>query len=162
MKLLLLRHAIAVPADTSGIADEDRPVTSKGRKRFKKAARGLAEIVSTPDLLLVSPLLRARETAELAGKVWGLKATPEPLLAGGTPEALLAAVAAHSKPNVVVLVGHEPDLSRLLAHLIGGNGERLSFKKGGAALVELDDDTTSSGRLIWFMPPRLLRSLGGD
>ena len=162
MKLLLLRHAIAVPADTSGIADEDRPLTSKGRKRFKKAARGLAEIGSTPDLLLVSPLLRARETAELAGKVWGVKATPEPLLAGGTPEALLAAVAAHSKPNVVVLVGHEPDLSRLLAHLIGGNGERLSFKKGGAALVELDDDTTSSGRLIWFMPPRLLRSLGGD
>src|SRR5215813_7750959 len=162
MKLLLLRHAIAVPADTSGIADEDRPLTSKGRKRFKRAARGLAEIVPTPDLLLVSPLLRARETAEIAEKAWGLKATPEPLLAGGTPEALLAAVAGHSKLNVVVLVGHEPDLSQLLAHLIGGNGERLPFKKGGAALVELDDDTTSSGRLIWFMPPRLLRALAGN
>jgi len=162
MKLLLLRHAIAVPADTSGIADEDRPLTSKGRKRFKKAARGLAEIVATPDLLLASPLLRARETAEIAGKAWGLKVTPEPLLAGGTPEALLSAVAAHSKLDVVVLVGHEPDLSKLLAHLIGGDGEGLSFKKGGAALVGLDDDTTSSGRLIWFMPPRLLRTFGGD
>jgi len=161
MKLLLLRHAIAVPAETSGIADEDRPLTSKGRKRFKKAARGLAAIVSTPDLLLASPLLRARETAEIAGKAWGLKAMPEPLLAGGTPESLLAAVAAHSKLAVVVLVGHEPDLSRLVAHLLGGDGGRLPFKKGGAALVELDD-TTSSGRLIWFMPPRLLRTLGGD
>ena len=162
MKLLIVRHAAAAPAGTSGIADEDRPLTARGRKRFKKAARGLAEIMPTPDLLLVSPLLRARETAEIAGKAWGLKATPEPLLAGGSPEALLAAVAAHSKHAAVVLVGHEPDLSRLLAYVTGGLGERMPFKKGGAALVELDDDAAGSGRLVWFMPPRLLRAVGGD
>src|SRR4029453_4154082 len=113
MKLLLLRHAIAVPADTSGIADEDRPLTSEGRQRFKKAARGLAEIVPRPDLLLGSPLLRARETAEIAGKAWGPKATPEPLLASGTPEALLAAVAAHSKLTVALPVRHDPHRSPL-------------------------------------------------
>ena len=162
MKLLILRHAIAVPAGTSGIADEDRPLTARGRRRFKKAARGLAEILPTPDLLLVSPLLRARQTAEIAGKAWGLTATPEPLLAGGSPEALLAAVGTHSKRAVVALVGHEPDLSRLLAHVTGGLGERLPFKKGGAALVDLDDDASERGRMIWFMPPRLLRALGGD
>jgi phosphohistidine phosphatase len=162
MKLLLLRHAIAVPAGASDIADGDRPLTAKGRKRFKKAARGLSQIMPTPDLMLVSPLLRARETAEIAGKAWGLKGTPEPLLAGGDPEALLAAVAAQAKLDVVVLVGHEPDLSQLLAHVTGGGGERMPFKKGGAALVEFDNDEASSGRLIWFMPPRLLRKLGGD
>src|SRR5262249_54959936 len=105
MKLLILRHAIAVPPGTSGIADGDRPLTAKGRKRFKRAARGLAEIVPTPDLMLVSPLLRARETAGIAAKAWGIKATPEPLLAGGSPEALLATVATHSKRSTVVLVG---------------------------------------------------------
>ena len=160
MKLLLLRHAIAAPAGTSGIGDENRPLTAKGRKRFKKAAGGLAEIMSTPDVLLTSPLLRARETADIAGKAWGLKPTPEPLLAGGRPEAVLAAVSAHSKCAVVVLVGHEPDLSELLAHVTGGHSERSPFRKGGAALVELDDEAAGSGRLIWFMPPRLLRALG--
>jgi len=162
MKLLIVRHAIAADAEKSGTADEDRPLTGKGRKRFKKAARGLAEIVPAPDVLLTSPLLRARETAEIAAKAWGVEALPEPLLAGGSPEALLAAIAEHGKDAVVVLVGHEPDLSRLLAHVTGGMGERVPFKKGGAALVELDGDEGSSGRLIWFMPPRLLRALGGD
>ena len=162
MKLLIVRHATAVPAENSSIADEDRPLTDKGRKRFKKIARGLAEIAQTPDILLASPLLRAQETAKIAGKAWGIEVTPEPLLAGGSPESLLAAISEHAKDALVVLVGHEPDLSRLLAHVTGGDAERMPFKKGGAALVELDDDKASSGRLIWFMPPRLLRTLGGD
>ncbi len=162
MKLLIVRHAIAVPAGTSRMADGDRPLTVKGRKRFKKVARGLADIVPTPDLLLTSPLLRARETAEIAGKAWGVKPSPEPLLAGGSPEALLAAIAEHSKRALVALVGHEPDVSLLLAHVTGGVSERFPFRKGGAALVELDDAKASSGRLIWFMPPRLLRALSGD
>ncbi len=114
-----------------------------------------------PDLLLTSPLLRARETAKIAGKAWKVKPTEEPLLAGGTPEALLAAVATHPEDSVVALVGHEPDLGRLLAHVVGGVGERLPFKKGGAALVELEGGEAGEGRLIWFMPPRLLRALRG-
>ena len=162
MKLLILRHAIAAPPGTPGLADEDLPLTPRGRKRFRKAARGLAEIMPSPDLLLTSPLPRALETAEIAGKAWGLTPTVEPLLAGGRSEALLSAVAAHPEDAVVALLGHEPDMSRLLAHLIAGLGERLPFKKGGAALVELDDAATGSGRLVWFMPPRLLRALGGD
>ncbi len=161
MKLLIVRHATAATSDTPGMADEDRPLTPRGRKRFKKAARGLAEIMPPPDLLLTSPLRRARETAEIAGKIWNLTPSEEPLLAGGSPEALLAAVAARSGNSVVALVGHEPDMSLLLAHVVGGLGERLPFKKGGAALVELDDGAAGNSRLIWFMPPRLLRTLGG-
>lgn len=161
MKLLIVRHATAVRSDTPDLADEDRPLTSRGRKRFKKAAKGLAEILASPDLLLTSPLLRARETAKIAGKVWKVEPTEEPLLSGGTPEALLAAVATHPEDSVVALVGHEPDLGRLLAHVVGGVGERLPFKRGGAALVELEGGEGGGGRLIWFMPPRLLRALRG-
>ncbi|HXJ79427.1 MAG TPA: histidine phosphatase family protein [Candidatus Methylomirabilis sp.] len=156
MRLLILRHAAARPGSPD-VADEDRPLSSRGRKRFKKAAKGLAEIVGTPDLLLTSPLLRARQTAKIAGKVWKLGLTEEPLLAGGSPEALVQAMTEHPKDSVVALVGHEPDLSRLLAHVVGGAGERFPFKKGGAALVELDG-TDGAGRLIWFMPPRCLRA----
>src|SRR5262245_29451842 len=161
MKLLIVRHATAVRSDTPDLADEDRALTSRGRKQFKKAAKGLAEIMAPPDLLLTSPLLRARETAKIAGKVWKVEPTEEPLLSGGTPEALLAAVATHPEEFVIALVGHEPDLGRLLAHVIGGVGERLPFKRGGAALVELEVGEGGGARLVWFMPPKLLRALRG-
>jgi len=159
MRLLILRHAPAAPPATPDTGDDDRPLTRRGRKRFKKAARGLAEILPAPDLLLTSPLLRARETAKIAGKVWKLTPAEEPLLAGGSPEALLAAVTGHPAGSVVAVVGHEPDMSRLLAHVLGGIGERMPFRKGGAALVELADGAGEGGRLIWFMPPRTLRAL---
>jgi len=159
MKLLLLRHATAVPADTADVADEDRPLTGRGRRRFKKAALGLAEIIEPPDLLLTSPLRRARETALIAGKAWKVTPTEEPALAGGSPEAILAAVATHPGSAVVAVVGHEPDMSRLLSHVVGSAGDRVPFKKGGAALVELEDGASGAGRLIWFLPPRLLRAL---
>ena len=159
MRLLILRHATAVPSGSPDLADEDRPLTGRGRKRFKKVARGLAEIMQAPDLLLTSPLLRARQTAKIAGKAWSLTPTEEPLLAGGSPEAVLAAVAAHPASSVVALVGHEPDVSRLLSHVVGGAAEHMPFKKGGAALVELGEGGASNGQLIWFLPPRLLRAL---
>jgi phosphohistidine phosphatase len=161
MKLLILRHASAVPPNDPEVADEDRPLTPRGRKRFKKAVKGLAEVTDPPDVLLTSPLRRARETAEIAGKAWKVAPMEEPLLAGGSPEALLSAISVHPGDSTVALVGHEPDASRFLAHLLGGVAERLPFKKGGAALVELDDGAAGAGRLIWFMPPRLLRALCG-
>ncbi len=163
VKLLLVRHAIAVSPGTPGIADEERPLTKRGRRRFRKAARGLARIVPPPELLLTSPLPRALETAEIAAGAWG-KVTPttEPLLAGGQVAAVIAAVVARDENGVVALVGHEPGISELLAHLVGAVAARLPFKKGGAALVAMDDAASGRGRLVWFLPPRVLRQLGGD
>lgn len=163
MRLLVVRHAIAVPAGTPDIPDDERPLTRRGRKRFKKAARGLARIVRTPDVVLASPLPRARETADIAARAWGdVEVTEDPRLARGRSDEVLASIPEWGKDDLVALFGHEPRVSALLAHVIGGEGERLPFKKGGAALVELDGDTGAvRGRLIWFLPPRLLRRLGG-
>lgn len=161
MKLLLVRHAIAVPSGTADIADDERPLTKRGRKRFRKTARGLARIVPPPDLLLTSPLPRARETADIAAEAWGrVTPTPEPLLAGAPPARLLAALATHREKDLVALVGHEPGLSELLARLVGGDAERVPFKKGSAALIEMEEGGSGLGRLVWFLPPRLLRKLG--
>jgi phosphohistidine phosphatase len=164
MRVLVIRHAIAAPREAPGVADGDRRLTSRGKKRFRKAARGLARIVGRPDVLLTSPLARAVETAEIAAEAWGkIDPIPEPLLADGEPEAVLASLASRDTDAVVALVGHEPHVSALLGHLTGGRGESLPFKKGGAALVELPDGGgAGSGRLIWFLPGRLLRQLGGD
>ena len=63
MKVLIVRHAIAVPSGTPDIDDRDRPLTPRGRKRFRKAAQGLACILPRPDALFTSPLPRALETA---------------------------------------------------------------------------------------------------
>jgi len=165
MKLLLLRHAPAEPADAAGGLDEARRLTSRGRRRFEKAARGLASVVPRPQALWSSPLIRAMETAEIAAKAWGrIEPTSEPLLAGGEPEALMRALedhaAARSDDGVIALVGHEPDVSAFLGRLLGGSGEGLSFKKGGAALVDVPDFRVPVAQLIWFLPPRLLRRLG--
>ncbi len=163
MKLLVVRHGIAQPHDTPDVADEERRLTPRGKKRFRKAARGLARIVPRPDVLLTSPLARALETAEITAEAWGgIKPTPEPLLASGKAEALLSTLGPHGDEAVIALVGHEPHVSSLVAHLVGGSGERLPFKKGGAALLQVDGSAPGSGRLIWFLPPRLLRQLADD
>jgi phosphohistidine phosphatase len=160
MQLLLIRHAIAVPRGTPDIPDDERPLTKRGRRRFRSAARGLARLVARPDFLLSSPLPRARETADIAAREWGkrVEVTEEPALAGGTVEQISKVLERFPGDSTVAIVGHEPDLSELLARILGTpHEERLTFKKGGAAMVELPGSALDGGALHWYAPPRLLR-----
>jgi len=162
VRLLIVRHAIAVDAGAPGVPDADRPLTPAGAGKFRASARGLAALLDPPDVLLASPLLRARQTAEIAAAAWG-KVTPRstPALAGGGFEELAEVVDALRARKLVALVGHEPSLSALLARLLGTPQDaRLAFKKGGAALVDVPDRLAGGGRLVWFLTPRLLRALG--
>jgi phosphohistidine phosphatase len=169
MKLLIIRHAIATSRNESDVPDEERPLTGRGRRRFRKAADGLARIVDRPQALLTSPLRRAVETAEIAAKAWGrIQPVEEPALAGSDLDAVLSAVRARAEDSgeaedaTVVLIGHEPSVSALVARLIGGTrAERLEFRKGGAALVDLSGAPAEGGRLIWYLSPRVLRALSG-
>ena len=156
----MIRHAIAVPRGTPDIPDDERRLTRRGRRRFRSAARGLARVVKRPDVLLSSPLPRARETADIAAREWGkrVEVTEEPALAGGTVERISKALERFPGDSTVAIVGHEPDLSELLARILGTpRAERLTFKKGGAALVELPGSALDGGGLLWYLPPRLLR-----
>ena len=160
MQLLIIRHAIAVPRGTPDMPDDERPLTKRGRRRFRSAARGLVCLVGRPDFLLSSPLPRARQTADIAAREWGknVEVTDEPALAGGTPEEIAGVLARYPGDSRVAIVGHEPDLSELLARVLGtSNDERLTFKKGGAALVELPGTPLDGGSLTWYLPPRLMR-----
>jgi phosphohistidine phosphatase len=150
-----------VPSGTPGIPDDERPLTPRGRRRFRRAARGLARVVDRPDRLLTSPLPRAVATAEIAARAWGrISPTPEAALARGTVSGMLEALARHPADSTVAVVGHEPGLSGLLAHLLGGAGPAaLAFRKGGVALVEVPGSLAEGGRLVWFLPPRILRAL---
>src|SRR5262249_15609948 len=136
MRLLIIRHAIAVAHGTPDVPEDERPLTPRGEKRFREAARGLARICRRPDVLLTSPLVRARQTAELAAAAWGrIEPQEEDALAGGSFEQIAAVVDKHRDKRLVTVVGHEPDVSSLLARLVGtASSERLTFKKGGAAM----------------------------
>jgi phosphohistidine phosphatase len=158
MRLYLIRHASAVPSGTPGIPDDERPLTPRGEKRWKRAARGLARVLKRPDALLSSPLPRAWRTAEIAAAAWGrVDAQPTEALADGDLEAWSALLGTYGPEARVALVGHEPHLSSLLARLVGGNAARMPFKKGGVAVVDVTVPLSGGGTLVAVLPPGLLR-----
>ena len=162
MLLLIIRHAAAVERGTPGMADDDRPLTPEGEKKFEGAARGLAEAAPRPDAILSSPLPRAWRTAEIAAAAFG-KLTPRKAqaLVSGRLADLEGALSGYGPDATVALVGHEPHLSGLLGELLGSRtADRLAFKKGGAALVEVPGRLAEGGQLVWFLTPKLLRALG--
>src|SRR3990170_4792333 len=162
MRLLIIRHAIAVERGTPDIADEDRPLTRKGERRFRQAARGLARIEDRPDVLLTSHLPRARQTAEIAAQAWGkVKTKKADVLAGGSFTEVAGILDKLPRDITVALVGHEPDVSELLAAILGSKDTAaFAFKKGGVAAVEVSGPLGQGGVLVWAMPPRLLRRIG--
>jgi phosphohistidine phosphatase len=164
VKLLLIRHAAAVPRGTHGVRDHERPLTRRGREKFRLAARGLARIVDRPDVLLTSPLTRARATAEIAAAFKRLAPRIEPALAQESAEVVVTALRKHPLAATIAIVGHDPALSRLLARFLGTRpgDDRLAFKKGGVALIDLPHGPSAAGQLRWFVKPAILRSLGAD
>jgi phosphohistidine phosphatase len=156
MRVLVIRHAHAAPQG-AGVPDAERPLTAEGERRFRAAARGLAQVV-TPDVLLTSPLLRARQTAAIAAAAWRtVEAMPEPALASGNLTEIFDALDAHPPDATVALIGHEPTVSSLVSELTRSNGEDpsdreppISFTPGAAALLEVVSIARRSGRLVWF------------
>ena len=164
MKVLLLRQAPAVARGTSGVRDVERPLTKKGKAGFTLAARGLGRIVRRVDAIMTSPRTRARDTAAIAaGEFMDLEPVSEPALAGDRADSIVAALERHPHTATIALVGHEPLLGALLARMVGSpNADRLAFRRGGAALVDLPNGPASTGRLVWFLPPRVLRALASS
>ena len=161
MRLLIIRHATAVPRGTPDMPDDERPLTKRGERRFRAVAEGLARIVKRPDSLLSSPLPRARRTAEIAARAWSkIEVEESAALAGEGYDAVATELGRFPAESTVAIVGHEPDLSAILARLLGSSkGERFIFKKGGAALLDVPGSLADGGTLVWYMPPRILRRL---
>ncbi len=167
MKVLLVRHAIAEEREAWATRSDDdrlRPLTSDGQAKMRRAARGLVALEPELDLLASSPLVRAKQTAEILAAAWGgMEITTTPHLAPGVDfRALTAWLARQRGGGSIVLVGHEPDLGEIAsAWLAGSDASFLAFKKGGAALVEfIRRPEIGSGVLRWFVTPGQLRGIG--
>lgn len=156
-KLYFLRHGQAGNRDEWQGDDSARPLTTEGKRRMKAEAAAIRKLDLGLDMILSSPLVRARATAEIVAEAVGPSARLliEPRLAPGFgPRPLKALLTAHRGAAALMLVGHEPDFSQTISHLIGGG--RLDVKKGALALVELEDRIALAGRLVWLVPPRAL------
>jgi phosphohistidine phosphatase len=167
MRLVVVRHAIAEDRDefaASGGDDRQRPLTVAGARKMKRGADGLRTLVSSIDLLAASPLVRAAETAEIIRAAYGLEEVmTETSLEPERAVADVTAWLATRTEGVVVAVGHEPQVGRLVAYLVGaGDRSVVEMKKGAACLLDVEPGgQPGAARLIWSLPPRVLRGLAG-
>lgn len=188
MKLLVVRHAIAEDREAfarGGDGDRQRPLSGKGRRRFRLGAAALAAREPDIDLLVSSPLVRARQTADLldeALRTEGIeirRAESDALVPGAHPRALgdwlgdwssqHRKEAGGAELETLAVVGHEPHLSHLVSWLAGGvEHSWIRLKKGGAVLLEVPAGTreragdalsAGSATLLWALAPRQLREL---
>jgi phosphohistidine phosphatase len=163
MRLYIVRHGIAVE-ERKGIPDASRPLTDKGRRRFEKTARAFGKLGQRLDLILTSPLVRAVQTAEiLAGATdHGEVGVLEELDAKFGVGPLRAALEERTgNARAVAIVGHEPQLSALLAALSGARQADIDLKKG--AIVRVDVSTRGDGaraEVRWWLKPKGTREKG--
>lgn len=161
MNLYILRHGIAVESGTPGYEkDSERPLTPEGKRKLARIAGAMQEMDLTFDLIFSSPYVRARQTAEIVARCFraGKKlAFSNELTPGGEPRALVEELRRREpEPRDVLLVGHEPYLSGLIAMLVAGNpGLSVTLKKGG--LCKLSTESLRCGRcasLEWLLTPK--------
>jgi phosphohistidine phosphatase len=157
--IVLLRHGIAEEASAEK-KDEERGLTSQGHARMKEIAQGLERALPKAQAIYTSPLLRAVQTALWVSKGYKSRIkinTTDALAPGAAAKDFRALIDAITERRVII-VGHEPVLTRGLAALIGIDAAKLELKKGGCYGVRILGDGTAT--LEWLLPPRMLRKLG--
>ena len=140
MDLFFLRHGKAVEPGTHGVADDfSRELTPKGIAEMESEAEAFELLAIRPDVILTSPLLRAKQTAEIVARRLGLK---KQLIETGLLEPgcdldrLRKLLGQHASCARVLLVGHEPDLGELSSHLLGASTP-IPFRKGGVCRIDV-------------------------
>jgi len=165
MQLIVIRHGIAFERDPERWPDDrERPLTRRGVRRMRRAGPGFKRLVDPVGALLTSPWRRARETALILTETAGW---PEPrelpeLTPEHSPEQTLQAIAGATGDSIA-LVGHEPQLSALIAACLAGAraGTLGELRKGGAAALSFDaQPQLGAARLEWLLTPRQLRLIG--
>jgi phosphohistidine phosphatase len=167
MDLLIVRHGVAEDKEVfaeTGKSDDERPLTDKGRKKMKRAARGLSTIVPEIGLLVTSPLTRARETADVIASAYEMDVgeVEDVLKPESSFDAFLEWLRSRTEDSTVCIVGHEPLLSGLATWLMSGAKEtQLELGKGGACLLSFDGaPKRGAAMLCWLMTSKQLEAIG--
>jgi phosphohistidine phosphatase len=157
MELYLLRHGDAMPAQASKGGDAQRPLSEAGAARVKREADALALLRLPVQVILTSPLVRARQTAEIVARRVSLLESlhEDDRLSPGFGEPELAGILReHRDLRGILLVGHEPDFSRVISACIGGG--KVECGKGSLARVDIEKPGSLRGVLAWLLPAGFL------
>ena len=167
MELLVIRHGVAEEKEKFAETGEDdslRPLTKEGRWKMEQVAKGLRRALPSLDLIATSPFKRAEQTAKIVADAYR-KAELESLDAltpDSRPQAFMQWLRERESSDRVAAVGHEPHLGALVSFMLTGEGieGRFALRKGGACLLQFDDNPRAGkARLIWFLPPSILRRI---
>jgi phosphohistidine phosphatase len=164
VNLYLVRHAIAAERGEEYPDDGKRPLTVRGVKRFRRIAKRLAEMGMRVDLILSSPFVRARQTADILAQA--LPGHPpivetDALLPGATFSELSAVLGDHAQATAIAMTGHQPSIGAFAARLAGCRGE-FDMRKGGVCRIDVERlPATGPGALRWLATPKLLTGLRG-
>ena len=150
MRLYFLRHGAADWPDWDQ-PDKERPLTKAGRKEVHEVAEFLVWLKVQVDVILTSTLPRAAQTADIAADHLKARSREEKLLAPGFRVEDLTRLLRKYPQQVLMLVGHEPDFTLVIAALTGGS---VKLSKAGVALVDLN---LQKGRLLWLFPPKIAK-----
>ncbi|MGE5223045.1 MAG: phosphohistidine phosphatase SixA [Omnitrophica WOR_2 bacterium] len=157
MILYFLRHGLAGDRAEWEGDDRLRPLTKKGEKNTALSAEMMDAIIQDLDEMITSPLVRARQTAEIVADEFGMQEAmveDERLAPGFNLEKLAEIVKDYPNAEALMLVGHEPDFSETISKLIGGGN--ILCKKGGLARVDLINSDPLEGQLVWLLQPKVL------
>lgn len=154
MDLILLRHGKAEDFNSGG--DFARELVEKGREQARKAAKVLKRAGLLPDVVLTSPVVRARQTADEFCAVGGVpgEIIQGWLACGMSPETAMQELAAFHDFKRVAIVGHEPDFSELIHWVLGSSGGSVKMKKGAIACLRVAPPARH-GTLLYLIPPKL-------
>lgn len=158
MQLFLLRHGDA-RSDPS-ISDEDRALTPEGIASIQRIAVILQRLALKFDAAYSSPLLRARQTAELVIASLAHRPTirlTDHLKVGANFQNLFELLNAHPSDACLLLVGHEPHISQFISMLLVGNLDaRIDIRKASLACVEVSTPVRPrAGTLKWLLTPEI-------
>ncbi|HSK08565.1 MAG TPA: phosphohistidine phosphatase SixA [Vicinamibacterales bacterium] len=161
--LYLVRHALAEERGDAWPDDDLRPLSAKGVHRFRRVASALAALDVRVDRVLSSPLVRARQTAEILAE--HLAGPPEivelPALRPDSEfEDVRPGLEQFSADQCLIIVGHEPCIGQMAARLLGLR-HPLEFRTGAVCRIDVDTiPPAAPGDLRWFAPPKLLGRIG--
>jgi phosphohistidine phosphatase len=160
MNVYILRHGIAVDHGAAGYEnDDERPLTGKGERKMWAIAEAIKALEISFDSIFSSPLVRARQTAEIVADALKCRKRMEitdTLAPQESAKPLIEFLRDQRAVDDVVLVGHEPFLSRLIALLISGNSETsVLLKKGGFCKLSTEDlKHGKCATLEWLLTPK--------
>jgi phosphohistidine phosphatase len=161
MNCYFLRHGIAEEPETWRGLDDERPLTRDGVARLEREAKAIDHLSLELDVIVTSPLLRARQTAEIVAERLKRRdgIVPDGRIAHGfNAERCREILTDHAGAQSIMLVGHEPTMSETIGRLIGDAS--IELKKAALACVELSQPSARSGTLIFLIPPKFLVALG--